>query len=560
MLLPISKNRPHVRGDVQVCRDFVCLYFDVRSDRFECCVNGQLTSGETVDDFRAFIDGLVEEKEKANRKKTTRKIIAFVNDLDIVSVILPEGEKSSMKKRKNGREYIIEIFTDHFDFRNFNVLANGTVDSIQDIFKKSPAESMYLFVSMFGEAPINVRFSLAYMTKRIFYKDIKDELWEIIKEEQSILKDKSIYAAMQAGNQAGMLTRYRKGDPYLFTVHNKIMSFDKKSAYPSYFVRDRYFPIGKVYRIGGGNKLKLRIIQERARAGAWFKIVLHPNHEIDCLAAFKTRGKCEYGIEYWDYRTITEELRIQLLALIEHERIALYGCDHTDYLPLVFRDKIAELYERKNSITDHQSPERYLIKTQLDMLFGKGLQRFDFATNSEVFKKYVCRGDNFMTPQLSNHVVAAMRHELIKVIHDLRSFVLTYDTDGAKLAYNDQVFIYFEHINAYIKRANEIAGFAGCDIGVWDYEGCFDKLIQFAPKVYAYQIGEETVCKFAGVQRRFVRQFLKEHKGEDVFALWERDGLIMEMCRGVKYDTRIKKFLEILGEYRIQREDKDESK
>lgn len=553
MILSVAQNPPHRCGDIEVLRDMICIYFDLRISWWQMFCNGKISGGKSAESLQSALEKLGGEIGKKCRKGQQRKAVVFINDLDVTRYILPEGTATKAKKKKAGIEYSIEYITEYFIFRNFNILFNSRSEKISEMFPDVPTcQAMAEFLRMFDLPVKDLRYSLAYITKKVFYKDIKAELWEDTKRERRMLRELKTWQDMQAGNQGGMLSGFAGDSCILFEHLHNIGSFDKKSAYPSYFVQDAFFPIGKVMRIVGGEQYKLRYLKAVASRGKWFKIVIDSEEDIKELMQFKTPNKGEYGIEFWDAQTL-KKCGLSLFDILRGKKFRLYICSRTGRMPDCFRRKIFELYNRKNAIKDKSSPERFLIKTQIDMIYGKGLQKFDFQSDRDVFKKYILRGDNFMTPQMSMHVVAAMRHELVTIASNFESEVVAFDTDGVKLKMSEEnkerIFSFFDAVNDYIKMKNEDAGFPS-DIGIWDFEYCASDFIQFAPKVYAYYSGE-LHCKFAGISQRHLRKYIGGRSAAEMFAEWEQIGIDAQTGGGWCYIPEIKSFIEQKVDYKI---------
>ena len=559
MILSIAKYPPHHCGDIQILRDKITAFFDMRVNWWQCCINGNIKAGKDADSFQALLSEISAEISSKSRAGTKRKAVIFINDLDCTRMILPDGQKTTAKKVKAGIEYSMEYDTDSIIFRNFNILFNNKTEKVMKMFPGYPCcVAMQKFLDMFDLPLTDLRYSLAYLTKKTFYKDIKSDLWENTRMHRRILRDRATYNDMQAGNQGGMLTSFSGDNCILFQILKNVASFDKKSAYPSYFITDRYFPVGKVIRVTGAENYRKLQLADAIRKKQWFKIVIECELSDPEMQIFKTPGAGLYGIEFWDYRVL-QKCGIDIFALLTGKKWRLYRCTFTGYMPDVFRRKVIQLYERKNAIEDKNDPERFLIKTQLDMLYGKGLQKYDFATDQDVFKKYVLRGENFLLPQMSMHVVAAMRHELLTVAGYFGADCFAYDTDGVKIRLDDPGQLdkeseFFAKINGYIMDKNKAAGFVS-DIGIWDHEYTARRFIQFAPKVYAYEDSSGKVtCKFAGVAERYTKKYLGDKTPDEIFDMWERHGLDLQTCAGWMYVPEKKWFIELKNDYKILKE------
>lgn len=561
MLLSTAKNPPSKSGDVLYMQDLICIYFDLKTNWSMFYINGTVRGFKSLEEFKTEIGGITEEIREKNRSGKKLKAVVFINDLDVVKMILPDGQASNATKSKNGVRYMLEFETDSFQFRNFNIIFNNRTQRIQKLYPDLPiCVGMAEFIKSLGLPLKHCRYSLAYVSKRIFYADIKSELWEDTKQNHRMIRDLQTWQDMQAGNQGGALSSFSGASDIRFDILYDIGSYDKKSAYPSYFIRDRFFPVGKITRIIGNASYRLRILRGLIGRRAWFKIVINCAGAIDELALFRTASKTdvfEYGVEFWDYYTLKDcGIDIFNILTLQGVTFRLYATEKTGYMPDCFRRKIIDLYNKKNALPKN-SAERFMIKTQLDMIYGKGLQKYDFKTDRDVIRKYTLRGENFLSPAMSMHVVAGVRHEVLKISARFAGDCIAIDTDGVKIdlytAGEETVSEFFEAVNDFILDANRAAGFDS-DIGIWDHEYTAERFIQFAPKVYAYQEQDELpVCKFAGISERHLLKYLQQLDG-DPFEIWNRDGIHAKTCNGWHYLTDIG-FLENVIDYTIERND-----
>lgn len=557
MLLSTKKNPPNRCGALLTTRDIICIYYDLKTNWSMFYVNGNIRGFKTIGDFQAEIQGIADEVTEKDKAGRGLRCIAFINDLDVVSAILPDGQESGAKKKKSDITYTLELVTDRIVFRNFNTVFNNRTQRIQQLYHGKPiCEGMALFIQSLGLPLKYCRYSLAYVSKRIFYQDIKAELWEDTRAHSRILRDVQTYRDMQAGCQSGALSAFSGAQDIRFKVLHDVYSFDKKSAYPSYFVQDKFFPIGKIERIVGNVPYRLRVLRALLATSQWFKIVIESPEEVQEFRNFRDVSEADifrYGVEFWDFHTL-RDAGIDVLEILSRENLTfrLYGTKKTGYMPDCFRRKIVQLYEEKNRLPKN-SPEKFLKKTQLDMIYGKGLQKYNFETDQEVFKKYVLRGENFLSPAMSMHVVAGMRHEMLKVSDLLGSEVIAIDTDGLKGCGDlERARQIIDDLNAFIIEKNRVAGF-DTDCGIWDFEYYAEKFIQFAQKVYAYQVIDESpVCKFAGIAERHLKKYLQQIDG-DPFKVWEREGLKAQTCGGWYYLPDIG-FIEKKVDYIIKKE------
>lgn len=552
MLLSVAKYPPHKVGDCYFLRDIIAVYFDLRVSWWQACINGDtIRGGKDIKSYQDFLQEIATEIDAKNRSGQHRRACIFINDLDVTRVICPEGDLQKSKKKKMGFSYSIEYLTQYFRFNNFNVIFNSKAEKCARLFPGVPlCKAMCNFLLMFDLPVHKIRYSLAYITKKVFYQDIRSELWEDTVQTHRMIKYKKLYDDMQAGNQGGAISNISN----IFEILLNVASYDKKSAYPSYFISDRYFPVGEIYEVRWAEKVKLDALRVAMASGLWYKIVIEPPQEIQQLSFCKSPGVLQYGVEFWD-GMLLKKCGVDIFKLLHGVPFRLYRTEITGYMPRCFRDKIMQIYAKKEEIADKSSPQRYLLKTQLDMIYGKGLQKFDFEKDEDVFKKYVCRGENFLNPAMSMHVVSAMRHEIMTIISHFKGGCIAFDTDGVRLALDkigaEQARDFFENINAYIIAKNRRAGY-DTNIGIWDHEYTAEKYMQFAPKVYAYQECDKITAKFAGVPERRLKKYLRGIAPENAFEVWQRDGINIKIGAGWIYLPDLGGFIETESDYIIK--------
>lgn len=558
MLLSTAKNPPNKSGELLTTRDLICVFFSLKTNWSMFYINGDIIAVKSLEEFKTELQGIADDIAEKDRAGKGLRAVVFINDLDVLRSILPDGQEQNARRKKNDVTYTLEFVTERLVFRNFNVIFNRRAQAVKKIFPDIPiCQGMAKFIKSLGLPLKYCRYSLAYVSKRKFYEDIKADLWEDTKEHRRILRDVQTYKDMQCGNQGGALSSFEGSGDVRFEILRGVISYDKKSAYPSYFVQDKFFPIGRIDRIVGNVQYRIGILRGLIRRRSWFKIVAESAEEIPAFKLFRDvsyKERYVYGIEFWDYHTM-RDAGLDMFAPLTADgvKFRLYGTRETGYMPDCFRRKIVQLYDQKNALPKN-SAEKFLKKTQLDMIYGKGLQKYEFADDQSVFKKYVMRGENFLTPAMSMHVVSGMRHEILKIAWHFAALgeLIALDTDGVKTDGDEAATKeFFEMMNDYIRQKNRDAGFDS-DVGIWDHEYTAEKFMQFAPKVYAYSACGETVCKFAGIQERHLKKYIRSIDG-DPFEVWAREGIHAQTCGGWYYIPDVG-FLEKVVPFVIDRE------
>lgn len=497
------------------------LYCDYLGGRFYGIDGERKFKGESFETLFSELRRILETRLRHFRKHSP-ELLVIVNDLNVFEVLVREyigDAQSAGEKESFGSVHALEVRAGGFLFRNFNFIANSRPEPLCDFFGvKNPVQAMALFCEkLAGERKLySLRWTLAYITKKAFYHDIAPELWEEMKKEQIFFHSLTHYRDMFAGNKAGALLRFDDPDCSFRRIREHISSFDKKSAYPSVFVNDDIFPLSRPIRVMKGKADALiNAIQSRH----WFKIVIRRKDPEPELLPFQDPDEPDlYGIEYYDFLLLRDVLGVsarRFSELLNSSKWSLYVCKHTGYLAAAFRQRIAEYYVQKEAIKDKKNFYRFTLKTQLDMMFGKAIQRKDFRSVKEVNKHYTGRGDNYLLPQHSMHAIAAVRCELMRAVKLCGDSCIAYDTDAAKVEGDGRIF---KALNEEIRMKNERAGYPLLNIGYWMHEWTSERFLQLCTKSYFYELEGEVCTKHAGITDRDFRRYLDTlPENEDLF-------------------------------------------
>lgn len=558
-----------------------------------CGMRVELNIANAID----FLNTLAYDKVKHSTKEKRRegaRLLVFANELDCLKALIvsrcgsadPVGEKERF-----GMRHINYLMTEHLLFANFNVLSNSSADRVHQMIGKDT--KLGSCIALLDEMSLDwtrIRWSLAHKAQQDFYRPISSKIWTEIKTHPTLdLKwwylSIDIYNAMLTGSAAGLLARFDgKNRALARKVKRDVISFDKSSAYPSVFVSDDMFPLGL---ISEERENKAAQIIKCARDRRWFKITIDTAEEIHELMMFRSADDSGYGIEYYDYLILKRQGR--LAALFEqlnrhYDQFHLFTSDYTGYLLDTFRLAILRAFSRKAEIKDRSDPRRYYIKTQIDMLFGKGLQRVDATTTRELNKIYRGRGDKYLRPEHSMHAVARVRYELYNIVMDIfdgGGEVIAFDTDGFKAVdspivrsvidaankrelsrlekalvfaddpetYLDFDSVYYDDIDDNRERPARddynythecLYYYRECGIGIWELEYQADLFIQIGTKQYVW-IDSETQrveSKTAGITKLdFWRAINGTGKqGEELFQYLAENKITFARKRGYIFD------------------------
>lgn len=451
---------------------------------------------------------IIKDVDQMNR--TLEEIATLTKVSDVKTIVLVQNldaflraynkpyEYIGQARESNGIKYNFCAISEKFEFRNLDPLVGE-----REIYTAQDAIDVLI---TYNRPVYKIVWSMAHMSIKSFYdEELRKQCAEDVKNNKRYFNDVTIYSDMFAGSSSGRL--------YLAPDHQKIIlenvsAFDKKSAYPWIYATNNKFPLTKVKRVGYMDFLKA---YEYDR---WFLIVLRGVDLPKKWDSFRAKGEDHsYAWNNYDYKTT--ELMPDYWNLYE-EVITKYQCEFytaskCGYLLEPWRRKYVELYNIKNSYLDKEDPERTHYKTQLDMMYGKGLQYYNYTTDEQVVNHYKHRPDHFMLPHWSKMVVSALKYEITKTyLYDDGQFYA--DTDGIKSTQDVEFLknLYLNQLNAEIMKINKKAGFGNCDIGTWDYEYTADRFIALAKKQYAYEINGKYTYTISGVRKDLLEAQLRD--------------------------------------------------
>lgn len=421
----------------------------------------------------------------------SQKSIVFDSHLHIICRLYLGGSK--MRDSGDPLTYIYG----NTEFRSFGALFTGQSTSLlSELYQDTPISmAMCFFVEKFGN-PKDVKYTLAYHAKKIFYEDIKEELWEDTKAHKHYYHDIKTYKDMMCGNKAGVLRK-----PQNSIYSKNLLMFDKRSAYPSALVNDDCYPIGKIVEVKYKTlELMYYWVVSKIENREWFKIIIDTDDDILSKNLYFDNVQKKFGLDYSDivfmYNNNINEFKNVFNAMNKYP-YRVYKTQKTGYLNNAFRERIVETYNNKQKL-EKGTFERWMNKTMLNMVYGKGLQDYDFTDIHAVVDHYKGRGDNYLTPEMSNHCNAVVRNEILAALMFFGEDAVYYDTDGMEVRESPEVYEYFRNRNEEIKLANIKAGF-NSDIGTWDFDGKADKFIAIRAKMYAHEKNGELTLKLAGL-------------------------------------------------------------
>lgn len=475
--------------------DYYVSYLDIWHDTFEVRkYDTREVRVLTIQEFKEFFNSI------------ENNTIIFQNDINIVAHILTGGEISGKKKSKDGESYeILSYSFDKVKFKSFTALCPSDQDakSLMDMYQaKSHTESMIKHLEylnrMNGKKGIQgLRSTICGQAVQIFYKDIKDDLWQWKKDHKVYINTLEEYNLLHAGCKCGILKDVKE-----YTRFGKTVEFDLSAAYCGAFVQSDKFPIGKP-RFANNPVEFVDALKHGENAKVIFNCriteIEEATKELDLDLFDDFNGVL--ALEYYDLKLLSE-LGVNIVALIKkyREHVKTFVTyDKTGRIHKLVRDKIVELQKRKERYAKG-TPARSIVKSQMEFIYGKAIQKRDYWTcDEDVVKNYRNRGENYMLPHMSNHASAYVRYQLFKAIQVLGEDAFYYDTDGIKVEDNNKTRNYFAEENARLLELNMESGYK-TNIGLWKAEE-FDEMLLLRSKMYLTVSGEDISYVIAGWEK-----------------------------------------------------------
>ena len=357
-------------------------------------------------------------------------------------------------------------------FRNISCFTNGnSVGVLSDMFPELPITvAMQHFIMSFSDNPEKVKYTLGYCCKKMFYEEIKKDLWEEKKANKAYYYNLKTYNDMMVANKSGALSYHQSYD-------EDVLCYDKRSAYASVILNDNHFPIGKMSCIQFEDKNKLEsLVKKYLKKDIYFKIVL--DYKVKGFSLFYEQESEKTGLERENIIDIMEDNRLDdFFENVTSGRI--YKCAKTGYCSKILREAVHEAYIKKESVT---GTEKFFLKTILNInIYGKSIQKYDFETKQDLQNHYRGRGDNYLNPEMGLHCQAVLLHEIHKA--QRHNVAIYWDTDGIKVKNTPEARKYFKEQNAIILKKNEESGFP-CNIGTWKLEAVAKRFVSFGAKRY----------------------------------------------------------------------------
>lgn len=229
------------------------------------------------------------------------------------------------------------------------------------------------------------------------------------------------------------------------------------------------------------------------------------------------------------------------------------------YLPTSFVKALVQLYKDKTQLKGVEGKEvEYLLsKGMLNSAYGMAVTdivREDLEYHQELFADEWQTGSETPVSQLKRYnrnpsrflyypwgvwVTAHARHNLFKGIKEFGSDYVYSDTDSIKAINMDRHMDFIKNYNLHVREQLQAAAdFHGIPmedfepktikgepklIGVWDFEGTYDRFKTLGAKRYLVQHGNDIEFTVAGVNKKAIKEYMLEKYGlENVFDAFTR--------------------------------------
>ena len=343
---------------------------------------------------------------------------------------------------------------------------------------------------------------------------------------------------------------FRGGDTHANRYHvNKILenvtSYDIQSSYPACMTMNK-FPMSKF--------MQCRPSQCIDSKYAWIAQIRLENalYIGNCNIPYIPLAKCQKIYNYINDNgrilkaellemTITDIDYKIISAEYKYDKILFKNCymSKYDYLPDEFRTHLIELFTMKTQLKGIKGKEYEYMKSKNKVNASYGMMVTDIAApeiiykNSEYIEKernlkdvlesYYKSRNNFLSYQHGIWVTCHARYRLREMLTQIGYDVVYCDTDSIKFLNNHKKL--FDAKNIEIKTIADEMGAYAYDkngvkqyMGVWDYEGIYEKFKTLGSKKYIYQKNDKIVTTVAGLSKKKGAEFFTKH-GMEAFKI-----------------------------------------
>lgn len=357
---------------------------------------------------------------------------------------------------------------------------------------------------------------------------------------------------------------------YVNTTVENVGSIDFNSSYP-YTMMAQYFPMSSpvertvdsferlmVYLKTFCCLFEVEFINIRA-----INTIENPISSSRCLLLEGEKINNGRVINATRLQTVITELDFDVIHQFykwDDMKIGTFLTFYRGYLPTPFVKSLVQLYKNKTTLkgVEGKEEEYLLSKGMLNSAYGMSVtdiirDQLEYhqdesadgwvvgdETEFSQLKRYNQSYTRFLYYPWGVWVTAHARHNLFKGILAFGDDYIYSDTDSIKAKNMDthQDFIdkYNQEVRESLERASKFHGIPMSDfepctkegvpklIGVWDFEGTYDKFKTLGAKRYLVQKGDDITFTVAGVNKKAIKQYMLETYGLDgVFDAFTRD-------------------------------------
>lgn len=475
-----------------------------KDNTWEIFWDGELYEGTGPQEFKFKLYDLFDTEDN-------QEYSVFLNDFEYIGELFPgkfdsvfvtyDGVKTHSKRvfNKKNNKIVLKNFERFIPKQSVKIFKG----------KEHPAFSMieYLSNPIFGISPYQMKNSLGYVLKKyIFYRGIEEELRQDIWDTGRNMWTENMYNNLLCGNKSGLLrTKFDSVEEYNF-----VDEWDLSNAYTSVFINDYMFPIGRTYELHGSFAVKA--LRNCLKNYLWFKIYVPKEVKVTKAVEYycqdtKTQ---DYGIEYWDYRSLTELLNVDpkyFEELLMEDGVVFYESQSGRVHDKV-RGRLMEFRElRMEAKRNNDTFKDMIYKQLLEVIYGKALQKYTFEDHNRELGHF-SEGINYIQPHMSMHCCAAIRYRLLKAQVESEGEVVYYDTDSI---HGYDLKEYVEKDNLNVMAANLVAGYES-NIGCWKLEHSECCELFLGPKQRIVLDNNEWTVKVSGITPEFVMNYIDEMK------------------------------------------------
>lgn len=351
------------------------------------------------------------------------------------------------------------------------------------------------------------------------------------------------YSQLKRGFQGGFT---HANAHYVRAILSRVGSYDLTSAYPSVMLLEK-FPISPSRMIDKTIESEEELKPYLSRYCCLFDIEifmiepkLHQDHPISSSKCFEMENEIlDNGRIVFATRiktTITEQDFYTYREFYSWERIVVTNLRiyEKGYLPKDFTEAILDLYSQKTKLKGIEGQElEYMIsKNMLNAAYGMAVtdpvrMEFDYIYDEfvsskqdveEAIERYNADKKRFLFYPWGVWVTAYCRRNLFSAIKATGEDYVYADTDSVKILHPERHTAYFEDYNAGIlSRIENAAEFRRqdptvyspvnrngkeCPIGLWDFEGIYDRFKTLGAKRYLVQVGDDYKLTVAGTNKK----------------------------------------------------------